>query len=102
MKTLIERTSSEKLNRAAEMLKTISHPIRLAIVDLIRHNSKLSNTDIQKKLNLEQPILSQHLTLMRDKGIIDFEKSGKFSFYYLKQNDFMKIIDCVENCCQKI
>jgi ArsR family transcriptional regulator len=102
MKTLIERTSSEKLNRAAEMLKTMSHPVRLAIVDLIRHNPKLSNTDIQKKLNLDQPILSQHLTLMRDKGIIDFEKSGKFSFYYLKQNDFMKIIDCVENCCQKI
>lgn len=102
MKTLLERTSSEKLNRASEMLKTMAHPVRLAIIDLIRGNSKLSNTDIQKKLDIEQPILSQHLTLMRDKGIIDFEKSGKFSFYYLKQNEFMKIIDCVENCCKKI
>jgi DNA-binding transcriptional ArsR family regulator len=102
MKTLIERTSSEKLNRAAEMLKTMAHPVRLAIIDLIKNNSKMSNTDIQNKLKLEQPILSQHLTLMRDKGIIDFEKSGKYSFYYLKQNEFMKIIDCVENCCEKL
>lgn len=102
MKTLIERTSLDKLNRAAEMLKTMAHPVRLAIIDLIKNNSKMSNTDIQNKLKLEQPILSQHLTLMRDKGIIDFEKSGKYSFYYLKQNEFMKIIDCVENCCKKI
>lgn len=102
MKTLSERISSEKLNRASEMLKTMAHPVRLAIIDLIRNNIKLSNTDIQKKLNLEQPILSQHLTLMRDKGIIDFEKSGKYSYYFLKQNEFMQIIDCVENCCKKI
>jgi ArsR family transcriptional regulator len=101
MKTLIERTSTEKLNRASEMLKTMAHPVRLAIIDLIK-SAKLSNTDIQKKLSIEQPILSQHLTLMRDKGIIDFEKSGKFSYYYLKQNELMKIIDCVENCCKKI
>jgi hypothetical protein len=39
---------------------------------------------------------------MRDKGIIDFEKDGKFSYYYLKQNEFMKIIDCVESCCKKL
>lgn len=102
MKTLIERISSEKLNRASEMLKTMAHPVRLAILDLIKNNSKLSNTEIQNKLNIEQPILSQHLTLMRDKGIIDFEKSGKFSYYYMVQNDFIKIIDCVENCCKKI
>ena len=51
---------------------------------------------------VEQAILSQHLTLMRDKGLLGVEKEGKYSFYYLEQPGFLKIIKDLENCCEHL
>jgi len=53
-------------------------------------------------LGIEQAILSQHLTLMRDKGLLGVEKEGKYSFYYLQQPGFLKIIKDLENCCEHL
>ena len=53
-------------------------------------------------LGMEQAILSQHLTLMRDKGLLGVEKEGKYSFYHLEQPGFLKIIKDLENCCDNL
>ncbi len=88
--------------RASELLKVAAHPQRLAILDLLGRNKRLCVLDLTDLLGLEQAILSQHLTLMRDKGLVDFEKEGKYSFYYLAQPDFMKIIKNIEHCCETL
>lgn len=100
--TLDQRVGAEKLVRASELLKVAAHPQRLAILDLLGRNKRLCVLDLTDLLGLEQAILSQHLTLMRDKGLVDFEKEGKYSFYYLAQPDFMKIIKNIEHCCETL
>ena len=100
--TLDQRVGAEKLVRASELLKVAAHPQRLAILDLLGRNKRLCVLDLTDLLGLEQAILSQHLTLMRDKGLVDFEKEGKYSFYYLAQPDFMKIIKNIEHCCEPL
>jgi len=102
MGTLVERVSSEKLQKAAEMLRVAAHPQRLAILELLGGEKQYSNSELQTILGIEQAILSQHLTLLRDKGLVDFRKEGKNSFYFLKHTDFMNIINCLENCCKKL
>lgn len=97
--TLDQRVGTEKLIRASELLKVVAHPQRLAILDLLGRNKRLCVSQLVEHLGLEQAILSQHLTLMRDKGLVDFEKEGKFSFYHLARPDFMKIVKTVEHCC---
>jgi DNA-binding transcriptional ArsR family regulator len=100
--TLEQRVGTEKLVRASELLKVAAHPQRLAILDLLGRNKRLCVLDLTDLLGLEQAILSQHLTLMRDKGLVDFEKEGKYSFYFLAQPDFMKIIRNIEHCCETL
>ena len=100
--TLDQRVGTDKLVRASELLKVAAHPHRLAILDLLGRNKRLCVMDLSDLLGMEQAILSQHLTLMRDKGLVDFEKEGKYSFYFLAQPDFMKIIRNIEHCCEHL
>lgn len=100
--TLDERIGAEKLVRASELLKVAAHPQRLAILDLLGGKKRMCVSDLVEVLGIEQAILSQHLTLMRDKGLLGVEKEGKYSFYYLEQPGFLKIIRDLENCCDKL
>ncbi len=100
--TLDERIGSEKLIKASEMLKVAAHPQRLAILDLLGTRRRLCVSDLTDLLGIEQAILSQHLTLMRDKGLLGVAKEGKYSFYHLQQPGFLKIIKDLENCCEHL
>lgn len=100
--TLDERIGAEKLVRASELLKVAAHPQRLTILDLLGGKKRMCVSDLTEVLGIEQAILSQHLTLMRDKGLLGVEKEGKYSFYYLQQPGFLKIIRDLENCCEHL
>ncbi|MBC7652783.1 MAG: winged helix-turn-helix transcriptional regulator [Deinococcales bacterium] len=102
MQVLTERVTASKLIFASNMLKVIAHPVRLAIVDALYQAEKLTVLEIQEKLYLDQPIASQHLTLMQDKGVLTSEKVGRNRFFKLKYPDMFKIINCLENCCNTI
>ncbi|MEZ4756286.1 MAG: metalloregulator ArsR/SmtB family transcription factor [Flavobacteriales bacterium] len=97
--TLDERVGSDKLSKASELLRAAAHPQRLAILDALGSHGRLCNRELQEMLDMEQAILSQHLTLMRDKGLLAYEKDGKYTFWHLKRPEFLKIVHCLENCC---
>ena len=97
--TLDQRVGTEKLMRASELLKVVAHPQRLAILDLLGGKKRMCVNDLVEALGIEQAILSQHLTLMRDKGLLGVEKEGKYSFYHVQQPGFLKIIRNIEHCC---
>ncbi len=44
----------EQLEAAANMLKAIAHPMRIAIIDFLQGGEQLSVTEIHKKLGIEQ------------------------------------------------
>lgn len=100
--TLDERIGTEKLVRASELLKVAAHPQRLAILDLLGGKKRMCVSDLMEVLGIEQALLSQHLTLMRDKGLLGVEREGKYSFYHLEQPGFLKIIKDLENCCDNL
>ena len=100
LNTLNERIGPEKLVRASDMLRVAAHPQRLAILDLLGTRRRLCVSDLTDLLGIEQALLSQHLTLMRDKGLLGVQKEGKYSFYHLEQPGFLKIIKDLEGCCE--
>ncbi|GAB3241499.1 metalloregulator ArsR/SmtB family transcription factor [Hymenobacter seoulensis] len=90
--------TTEKMEKVAFILKTTAHPTRIAIVQLLASQESLSVTDISEKLNVEQSLLSHHLTGMKLKGILRSHREGKNIFYTLKMREVVDVIQCLAGC----
>jgi len=99
---LTERVDNVKLVSAINMMKVIAHPVRLAILDLLTENKRMTVLEIQEALNLVQAIASQHITLMEDKGVLLSEKVGRNKFVSLRFPKMKNIVQCLEGCCNDI
>lgn len=92
--------NSEEINRVAEILKTIGHPVRLHILEALEDKEPLSVTEIQERIEsaTEQSLLSHHLIKMKDRGILRCEKQGMNVMYRLEDRNILKIFECMESC----
>ena len=87
-----------EIERAATMLKAISHPMRLAILGYLSDGNKLNVTEIHELLGIEQSTASHHLGILKDKGILASERQGKNSHYYLKRKNLSQLVSCISQC----
>lgn len=97
----ITELNSEQLERAANMLKAIAHPMRIAIMNHLEDGKKLTVTEIHRLLNIEQSTTSHHLGILKDKGVLGSERNGKNTYYFLKHDSLNQIVDCVSKCSIK-
>lgn len=88
----------DKLESAASKLRAISHPMRIAIIDLLSKDNKLSVTEIYERLDIEQATASHHLNILKNKGILDSKREGKKIYYSLKNVTLTDIIECINKC----
>lgn len=87
-----------KLEMAASKLRAISHPMRIAIIDLLSDGRKMSVTEIYLKLRIEQATASHHLSILKGKGVLVSKRDGKKIYYSLRSSILTEIIDCVNRC----
>ncbi len=83
------------LDTTARMLRCLGHPVRLRILDHLERAGEATVTEIHEALDLEQATCSQHLNLMRDKGILARRKEGVHVHYRLGDPRAMKVLACV-------
>ena len=88
----------DKLEKVAYILKTLAHPMRIGIVELLTYKDKLSVNEICQQLDTEQSLTSHHLSTMKLKGILSSSREGKNMYYSLRLREVTKVIDCIENC----
>ncbi len=88
----------EKLELAASKLRAISHPMRIAIIELLSGDKHLSVTDIYQALEIEQATASHHLNILKNKGVLVSKREGKKIFYALRSHTLTEIIDCINRC----
>ncbi|MCK9203959.1 MAG: metalloregulator ArsR/SmtB family transcription factor [Bacteroidales bacterium] len=88
----------QKLEAAAGKLRAIAHPMRIAIIDLLTENKKLTVTEIYECLNIEQAAASHHLNILKNKGLLDSKRDGKMIYYSLKIQVLANLIDCINQC----
>jgi DNA-binding transcriptional ArsR family regulator len=87
-----------KLEMAASKLRAIAHPMRIAIIDLLHDNQKLSVTEIYNSLGIEQAAASHHLNILKNKGVLISKREGKKIFYSLRSVTLTEIIECINRC----
>ena len=86
----------EALTAAAECLKTLAHPHRLQIVQLLLSGKELSVNEIAVECDLNQPTTSDHLRLMQRCGFLRSERSGRTVFYSVAEPHLQDIMACVQ------
>ncbi len=80
----------------AEILKVMGHPIRLKIVaGLCTHECNVKH--IWECLNLPQATVSQHLALLKNKGIIEGKRDGVEVHYSVVNPLAKKLIEVIMN-----
>ena len=87
----------EKLEMAAGKLRAISHPVRIAILDML-HDNTLNVTEIVERLKIEQAAASHHLNILKNKGVLASQRRGTKIYYSLKHQSLVEIIDCINRC----
>ncbi|HPE34022.1 MAG TPA: metalloregulator ArsR/SmtB family transcription factor [Bacteroidales bacterium] len=89
--------NQEKLELAAAKLRAISHPTRIAILDML-NDKPMSVTEIFNELKMEQASTSHHLNILKSKGVLTSHRQGKRIIYSLKYNTISEIIECINHC----
>jgi len=75
---------ADRANTWADLLKAFAHPTRLQILNELRNGTRCV-TDMEEILPVTQVNISQHLTVLRNAGLVDFAQDGALRCYYLSR-----------------
>lgn len=81
MRTTKALLLKDKLQESSELLRALTHPLRMQILEFIDSQDHINVNKIYNTLNLEQSITSQHLRILRNAGIVETTRDGKYIFY---------------------
>ncbi len=90
----------EDVERASRSLKAMSHPLRLKILCTLG-DQEVSVQDIVEFVGTSQSNISQHLAILRDKGILTSRKDANRVFYRVSDARTLKLIGMMRDVfCQ--
>jgi DNA-binding transcriptional ArsR family regulator len=84
------------IDEASEIFKALAHPTRFCIVSRLMTGS-LNVSQMQACIDIAQPNVSQHLTILKSKGIIEGRRNGSEIVYSLVDEHVKKIVEVYFN-----
>lgn len=84
-------TREEDIDRASRSLKAMSHPLRLKILCTLG-DQEVSVQDIVERVGTSQSNISQHLAILRDKGILASRKDANRVYYRVGDTRTLRLI----------
>lgn len=84
----------------AEICKTLSNPIRLEIINLLRDKERSVN-ELVKLAKISQSNISQHLTILRQNNLVLTKRKGKNIYYKLAYPEMIKACDIMKDILLK-
>ena len=85
----------EDIDRASRSLKAISHPLRLKILCVLG-DKEVSVQDIVDNVGTSQSNISQHLAILRDKGILASRKDANRVYYRVGDSRTLRLISMMQ------
>jgi len=86
---LIDR--EEDIQQAAQAIKAIAHPLRLKILCVLG-NQEVSVQGIVEQVGTSQSNISQHLAILRDKGVLVTRKDANRVYYRIGDPRTIKLV----------
>lgn len=79
----------------ADMFKALSHPMRVKIIQAVGDEEQCA-CELVRQLGIEQSNLSQHLSILKARGILTSRKEGQKVFYRVLFPEILEVIDSAE------
>ncbi len=93
--------SERELEEGVDCLKALASPIRLKILFKLKEKP-MCVTELERELDISQSSLSQHLRMLRYRGIVDKRRDGNKVYYMISSKAFLKLLDILpEIACFK-
>lgn len=89
-------TQDEDIERASRSLKAMSHPLRLKILCTLGEN-EISVQEIVENVGTSQSNISQHLAVLRDKGILASRKDANRVYYRVGDARTLRLIGMMQD-----
>lgn len=86
-----ELIKTDSLERTAETLKAIAHPVRLQIVNILMTGER-SVGDLVRTLGTKQSLTSQQLSILKSRGVLKSRRNGNVVFYSLQNSGIKNIM----------
>jgi len=88
-------TDAEGLEWAAGCLRTIAHPIRLRIIQLLLQGP-LPVGELAEACSIPSHMMSEHLRIMKDRGFLGCDRQGRKIFYRVIEPCLHDLMKCVQ------
>jgi DNA-binding transcriptional ArsR family regulator len=92
---LVTLTPLEALEQAAECLKTLAHPHRLRMIQMLLRG-RYTVGELAEACGIPSHMASEHLRLMQRTGFLTSEKDGRKAYYQVAELHLANIMACVE------
>lgn len=89
------RGSVKAFADAAECLKTLAHPVRLRIVQLLLHG-RYTVGELAEDCEIPDNVASEHLRLLQRCGFLNNEREGRRVYYQVAEPHLEQLMNCVE------
>lgn len=85
----------KNIESVSALLKSISHPIRLKILCLLR-DRELTVGEIRETVQTTHANVSQHLTILRNQGIVNTRRDANFVYNRIADSRVVKLMDMMQ------
>jgi DNA-binding transcriptional ArsR family regulator len=89
---MADRLDPTILELHAKVCKTMAHPIRLALLSGLRDGERSVN-DLSEAIGCPQPLVSQHLAVLRNQGLLRNRRSGSEVYYSIAYPKIIQACD---------
>lgn len=88
-------TPLDALSEAAECLKTLAHPHRLRMVQMLLQG-RYTVGELAEACGIPSHMASEHLRLMQRCGFLTNEKEGRNAYYQIVETHLANLMNCIE------
>jgi DNA-binding transcriptional ArsR family regulator len=89
------RKDWDAFDEAALCLRTLAHPHRLRMVQMMLKGRYTVN-QLAEACDIPQHVASEHLGKMKDRGLLKAERDGRYTYYRVAASGLVDIMKCVK------
>lgn len=89
-------TDLKNLQQAAECLRTLAHPVRLRMVQMLLQG-EFTVGELAHACEIPSHMASEHLRMMQHCGFLTRRQEGRRMYYQVVEPAVKKILGCIEN-----